>query len=200
MSLLEFAPNLSSSTLKYIISDIQKLTTTIANDTVYVFTDGNCKRNGKTNAKGGYSVYFGDENETRFCVYNKTEIVKEPTNQKCELTAIYEVFKTVSQNTSQFIDKKIVVCTDSMYSINCLTRWYKSWQGNNWKTSKGETVKNKDIITSIVSLKETLEMDNIKVDFKHVNSHTIEPPIRSPLHFFWKGNKHVDDSINRMLE
>ena len=39
----------------------------------------------------------------------------------------------------------INIYTDSAYVINSITKWIKSWQKSNWKNSKGQDVKNKDL-------------------------------------------------------
>ncbi len=35
------------------------------------FTDGNCKNNGRSNAKGGYAVFFSDEEDSEYFHLNK---------------------------------------------------------------------------------------------------------------------------------
>ncbi len=42
----------------------------------------------------------------------------------------------------------IKIMTDSSYSINCLTKWYKSWEKKNFKID-GKEVKNLEIIKRV---------------------------------------------------
>ena len=91
-------------------------------------------------------------------LYNSGTI--EPgTNQRGEL---YAIFDCIQSNVK--IDYLI---SDSKYSINCLTSWYKNCIKNNWKTSKNEDVLNKDIIEPIIN---NNKLKNIK--FIHINSHS----------------------------
>ena len=36
--------------------------------------------------------------------------------------------------------EEIVIFTDSEYSLNSLTKWYKNWENNGWLTSTGNPV------------------------------------------------------------
>ncbi len=97
---------------------------------LYIFTDGSSKNNGKKNCRASSSIYTGD--------FSKTEIIlEEPSNQKAELYAIKMALDYICSN---YKDKKVVIVTDSMYSIKCLTIWYRQWIKNDWKTSNGKKV------------------------------------------------------------
>lgn len=63
--------------------------------------------------------------------------------------------------------EKIEIITDSLYTINCVTKWYKTWMKNNWKTANKKEVKNKDLIQKILKLIKT--KDEIK--WTHVAGH-----------------------------
>lgn len=43
-----------------------------------------------------------------------------------------------------------IIYSDSTYAISCLTLWYKAWDRNNWIDSKGDPVKNRELITEIL--------------------------------------------------
>lgn len=145
----------------------------------HVFTDGACSKNGKKNSCAGYGVFFGD-NDSRN-ISKKIEGVKQ-TNNLAELSAISECVKTLKE------DGHYNIVSDSMYSINCLTKWYPKWEKNNWKTAKGTDVLNKDVII------ETLKnMKNKDIKFVHINSHQDEPSNTEGLaYFLWYGNKMAD--------
>lgn len=132
-------------------------------ENINVFTDGACTANGKKNATAGIGIYFPDQE----CENISEKFVLKPiTNQRAEL---YAILKALNIILSQCKCNKITVYTDSLYSINCLTKWIKSWKNNNWRTSTGKPVKNKDII---VQIDKILEENKDLVIFKHVNSHT----------------------------
>ena len=200
--LLEIIPKLSSKTIKNIFEDLDKDNVKFEkdNDIIYVFTDGNCKKNGRKDAKAGYCVFFTEDEDSIYYTLNKCDIItSDPTNQKAELTAMYHLFKIIDENDDLFKNKRINICSDSQYTIKCITEWYKNWEKNGYKTSKNENVKNSDIIKKIIKLKEITE-ENCKITFKHVFSHTIEPKNKDTLeHYIWKGNKVCDELINELI-
>lgn len=205
-SLVDIADRLSSKTMKYILNDLgigyeahdqTKASSNTMSNKVYIFTDGNCKRNGKSDAKAAYGIYFNDKSYSHM---NRARLLetKSHTNQKAELQAVLELFKTLNANVADFKDKHIVICTDSMYAINCVTKWSQSWKKNNYKTSKGEEVKNADTIKSILV---EIEKCELKFEFKHVMSHTQEPIDKTSVQYLiWQGNFIVDAAINKLLE
>jgi ribonuclease HI len=65
------------------------------------------------------------------------------TNQRAELTAIVRALDIAPLN------RDVTIYTDSRYSINCVTNWYKSWVRNKWMTAKNKPVENKDLIMDI---------------------------------------------------
>jgi ribonuclease HI len=204
LTLIDILPNLSSKTISNLVNDLNVLLpkSTEQSDKIHVFTDGNCKKNGKTDSKGGYGIFFTeDENSILYQFNTVRKLVENPTNQKAELSAILKLFKIVDNNHDIFKNKEIVVCTDSMYSINCITKWSLNWELNNWKTSKGEDVKNASIIKMIMELKKNIESINIKISFKHVFSHVKKPENENSLeYFYWYGNNKVDNMINEILD
>lgn len=200
-TLMEVFHKLSSKTIKYIMNDLGSNKDETEQNTVYAFTDGGCKNNGKPNAKGGYAVFFSDKTECEYFKLNKVGlIVSDPTNQKAELTAMYHLFNILKENKALFANKKVVVCSDSMYSIKCINEWCKKWEMNNWKTSKGEAVKNCDLIQKMVNIKKQCEDGKIEVIFKHVFSHTVAPIDKTTKDYMlWYGNDTVDKMINELI-
>ncbi len=130
---------------------------------IIVFTDGSCINNGKKCAKGGMGVHF--PNNELPDLSTKFELGKI-TNQRAELGAIYLSLKYLKENFDDLKKKKIEIFTDSKYSINCLNRFVKTWEKNNWKTVNGKDVLNQDLIKSI--LKYIKKYD---IEFTHVLSH-----------------------------
>lgn len=171
---------------------------------LYIFSDGNCKGNGKKNARGGYSVYFGEN--LPFSQFNITGLSRPndddpiPTNNKMELSGIRYIFKTLSENQEIFKDINIVIVSDSQYSINAITKWSDNWVKNGWKNSKKQDVKNKELIKDILELKNKT-IGNLNVKFKHVFSHLQEPKNKESLEWkLFNGNRIVDTNINKMLD
>jgi ribonuclease HI len=110
---------------------------------VEVYTDGACSRNGKKGAKASWAFYFPEHKPL-----SNASIVPEDnaqTNQRGELMAISEAVKKAELSFSPS-ETELKICTDSMYSKNCLTDWLPSWIRNNWRTSQGGDVIHRDLI------------------------------------------------------
>ena len=148
-------------------------------DRDFVFTDGSCINNGKKNAYGGYGIFFSKNN-----VKNVSQRMKgKVTNNKAELTAILESLKLMTP------ESKYYIVTDSDYSINCVTKWYRGWEKNGWKNKKGDPIKNPELIQPIIELLKAL---NVK--FIHVNSHLPKPDDKSSMEYkLWYGNDKADE-------
>jgi ribonuclease HI len=201
-TLIEVIENLSTKTIELLKRDLEtkeEIHTENNNNVIYVFTDGNCKNNGKEKSKGGYGVFFTNDEDSPYYELNTVRLViTNPTNQKSELMALEKLFSIISENDVLFDAKKtVIVCTDSMYSINCIEKWSKNWLRNNWKTAKGEEVKNADIIKSILSKRMGCKC---KVEFRHVRSHMAAPKNTNTIEYkIWQGNYTVDGMINKLL-
>ena len=97
-----------------------------------------------------------------------------------ELLAIYMAIVNIIHKVKEY--QKIIIFTDSNYSINCLTKFINGWIKNNWILSNGQPVKNKDIIQKIYLLLQQYK----NITFEHINSHTGKEDIHS------KGNARAD--------
>lgn len=92
---------------------------------------------GKIDARAAYSIYFANP---QYYNLNKTEMIKNASNNKAELSGILEIFKIINE---QNLIMPIIIISDSMYSINSISKWSDNWIKNNWKNSKKQDVKNK---------------------------------------------------------
>ena len=139
------------------------------NNTIFnninIYTDGACINNGKKNAKAGIGIYISDD----FTISEK--LIGLPTNQRAELYAILKALLVIDILNY----KNINIYTDSMYSINCITKWVKGWKKNGWKDSKKKDVKNKDLIDNIDKIYSKYN----HIHFNHVEAHTNKTDIHS---------------------
>jgi len=158
-----------------IIKDDNVFTRMIADNRKYeiVFTDGSCQRK-----MASMSVFFGIGDKRNI---GEVLDIQRPTNQKAELYAILKALEIMEPT------KNYLIYTDSQYSIDCLTKWYRSWIKNEWKTSKNKEVLNQEIIKPILNL-----MNYRTVQFKHVRAHKKAPPKDSPKYIPWFGNMMSD--------
>lgn len=141
---------------------------------ISVYTDGSCSCNGKKDAVGGIGIYFGPEDPRNYSAtlskfYNDTfaGTVKN-TNNLAELCAIFQACKILEKDLES--GKKVLILTDSNYSINCLTVWYRNWIKNDWLNASKNPVSNKIVIEKILNDYLLKFKDSIK--FKHVKAHT----------------------------
>ncbi|KAJ1985240.1 hypothetical protein H4R33_004129 [Dimargaris cristalligena] len=128
-----------------------------------VYTDGAASKNGRQGARAGVGVYYGP---------NDPRNVSEPllhanqTNQCAELTAIKRALETSDPSIP------LEICTDSQYSIDCITKWCKAWDKNGWKTSTGAKVVNADVIQGI---RQNIQARGGSVSFTKVRGHSGDP-------------------------
>lgn len=141
---------------------------------ISVYTDGSCSSNGKKNAIGGIGVYFGHEDPRNFSAglskfYSDTFTgTAKNTNNLAELCAILQACKILEKDLES--GKKVLILSDSNYSIKCLTVWYRNWIKNEWLNASKKPVSNKIVIEKILDDYLLKFKDSIK--FKHVKAHT----------------------------
>lgn len=132
-------------------------------NTVTVFTDGSCSGNGKKNASGGIGIHFPNGELKDLSKVYQGDFC---TNQKTELLAILTAIRYIKKYYN--LDKiKIVVKTDSMYSINCVTKWITGWMNNGWVTANQKPVSNREYIEHIYYY-----YNKYNIEFEHVEAHT----------------------------
>lgn len=156
---------------------------------LFVYTDGSCINNGKKNCFGAIGIFFTDNDSDNLgqAIDNEGNKV---TNQTMELLAVIQALKIIDDkiDRNEINPKIIVICTDSTYIINSITKWYGNWIKNNWKNSKGDDVENKDLIQLLHELKSKY----ITI-FKHIRSHQSEPSDKdSEKYCHWYGNNMAD--------
>jgi ribonuclease HI len=168
--------------LKYLSKKIYAILKTKERETdkrEEIFTDGSAIKSKTKGISGGYGIFFGVDDKR-----NVSERLRVPkiTNNVAELTAIRECLKILSHK------KKYIIYTDSEYSIKSITLWSKNWIKNNWKTTTGKDVKNKELIVEILDL-----LEKIDVKFVHVRSHQKEPSNKNSIEYkLWAGNNYAD--------
>ena len=120
-----------------------------------IYTDGACSGNP---GPGGWGAVIFDEKDKQNNISGK---VKETTNNRMELVAPIMALKKIRSKSD------VVIFTDSTYVKNGITEWIKKWEKNNWKNSKKEPVKNKDLWIKL----DNLCKDN-KIIWKWVKGHS----------------------------
>ncbi|MBN3859966.1 ribonuclease HI [Neisseriaceae bacterium PsAf] len=129
----------------------------MADDKVYLYTDGACKGNPGPGGWGALLCYqehekemYGGENNT--------------TNNRMELTAVIKGLQALKKSC------QVAIYTDSQYVKNGITQWMPNWKKNNWKTANKKPVKNQDLW-----LKLDQELEQHQVSWHWVKGHAGHP-------------------------
>ena len=124
---------------------------------IKIYTDGSCMSNP---GNGGWAAIINIDGEIKKISGNE----KNTTNNRMELMAPINALKNINSKDP------IEIFTDSKYVKNGITEWINTWVINNWKTSKKEDVKNKDLWLELHKLNQSL---NVK--WKWVKAHAGDP-------------------------
>uniref|UniRef100_UPI0037E87CCE ribonuclease H1 n=1 Tax=Semicossyphus pulcher TaxID=241346 RepID=UPI0037E87CCE len=141
---------------------------TYMGDAVVVYTDGCCSGNGKKGARAGIGVYWGCNNPLNVA----DRLHGRQTNQRAEIQA---ACKALEQAKEQNI-KKLVLYTDSKFTINGVTSWVKNWKLNGWRLKSGGQVTNKE---------DFVKLDRLNAELEVVWMHI-------PGHVGYRGNEEAD--------
>ena len=112
---------------------------------ITIYTDGSCLTNP---GNGGWAAIINENDEKKIISGNE----KNTTNNRMELLAPINALRGIKPGS------KIKIYTDSQYVKNGITEWINTWLNNNWKTSKKEDVKNKDLWIELYNLTKFLDI------------------------------------------
>ena len=159
---------------------IRKNTKPLSNNkNINVYTDGACTNNGKPDARAGFGIWFGDNDER-----NISESFTGPqTNNRAELLAIIKALTILRDEIEQ--GQPVMIYSDSLYSIRCCTTYGEKMSKKGWQT-KGEDIPNRQLVE--VAYNFVKKYNNIK--FKHIKAHTGLKDEHSI------GNEHADRLAN----
>ncbi|XP_005662827.1 ribonuclease H1 isoform X2 [Sus scrofa] len=125
---------------------------------VVVYTDGCCSSNGRRRARAGIGVYWGPGHPLNVGI----RLPGRQTNQRAEIHAACKALELAkAQNIS-----KLVLYTDSMFTINGITSWVPGWKKNGWRTSTHKEVVNKEDFQELERLAQGMD-----VQWMHVPGH-----------------------------
>ena len=104
------------------------------NDPIFkIYTDGACINNGYSNAKCSIGIHFPKTNFIQLNDISEFLDVKKSSNNVAELTAIKKSLEIIKENK---IIAPINIYTDSMYSKNCIEKWYPNWVKKKYSSYK----------------------------------------------------------------
>jgi ribonuclease HI len=143
---------------------------------IEAYTDGSLRRE-KAGDVCGYGVYFpGKELKNIAGAFT----IEPITNNRAELFAIYRAIKRIDQ---YYTFDRIVIFTDSEYSMKATTLWIRKWKQNNWKNAKKKPVENQDLIKKI---DDFLQKYPKKIEIRWTRAHVGT-----------RGNEEADRLANR---
>lgn len=120
---------------------------------VRIFTDGACSDNP---GPGGWAVVIN--NEDSCSTLSGYEL--KTTNNRMELMAVVKVFEKILEDNIKGVEYDLY--SDSAYVVNAINNhWVEKWENNNWKTTKLEDVKNKDLWNKLMNIKYAMSLKGL---------------------------------------
>ena len=132
----------------------------------FVYTDGACSNNGRSNARAGLGVYFSEGDARNL----SKSVVGKQTNNTAELSAVVEAYHLIHEDLKA--GKKIGLVTDSEYVLKCVGSYGEKCERVGWKKKKP--------IPNVELLKEVyLLYKDSGVEFIHIDAHTGRQDVHS---------------------
>jgi ribonuclease HI len=123
-------------------------------ESVTIYTDGACSGNGTTSSYGGWAVVLLLGTHER----ELSGAERGATNQQMELRAAIEGLRSLRHPC------RVALHSDSSYVVECFRQsWWRRWQENGWRTSKGRPVDNRALWEELLELTAVHEVDWVKV-------------------------------------
>lgn len=132
------APTKSKLTIKP--KSPSQTSSSVAGDTIIIYTDGACTGNP---GKGGYGAVIidGDRREELSAGYKLT------TNNRMEMMGAIAALESLKSNS------KVKLHSDSKYLVDAVVKgWAKKWQANGWRRNAKEMAKNPDLWQELLDL------------------------------------------------
>ena len=131
---------------------------------IRIFTDGACSENP---GPGGWAVVLNTADKCKTISGNE----KITTNNRMELKAVIEAFKNALSKECQ-TDDEYELFSDSAYVVNSINNgWVNKWQQNDWKTTKNEDVKNKDLWEELAALRNKARSVGVYIKIIKIKGH-----------------------------
>lgn len=120
-------------------------------NTVVLYTDGACSGNP---GAGGYGAILSFKGKEK--ILSGGEL--NTTNNRMELMAVICGLENVKEGN------KVKVFSDSAYVVNAFNQnWIENWKRNNWRTSAGAEVSNKQLWKRLLEAMEGKDVEFVKV-------------------------------------
>lgn len=131
---------------------------------VRIYTDGACSENP---GPGGWASIWVSDNKIKV----KSGCNPNTTNNQMELLAVVVSLRRIVSNHCKSDTYEIY--SDSAYVVNSINNnWIYRWSLNDWKTSKGNNVKNRELWEECIKLLSTIKSSCVKLIFMKVKGHS----------------------------
>lgn len=140
---------------------------------INLYTDGACRGNGKENARAAIGIVLKIGIEEAY-FYKEVINFEENTNNKAEIYAIIKGLELLSKKhkpNSNFEKDKLIIYSDSNYTIQGITNWINGWRANGWITSSRTPVKNVELWKKLDYELEKINK-NYDIEFVKVKGHS----------------------------
>lgn len=131
---------------------------------VRIFTDGACSENP---GPGGWAAVFNSDSKCKTISGNE----KMTTNNRMELMAVIQAYSKVLSK-AQNEDTEFELYSDSAYVVNSINNgWIDKWQRNNWKTTKNDDVKNRDLWEKLAYMRNKARSLGVYIKIIKIKGH-----------------------------
>lgn len=137
---------------------------------IRIYTDGACSENP---GPGGWASIWVSDNGIKVISGNNPNT----TNNQMELTAVVVSLRRVrnflTTLSNPWMSKEYEIYSDSAYVVNSINNnWVDRWMLNDWKTSKGDDVKNVELWMECLKLLSKIRQMGVKITFIKVKGHS----------------------------
>ena len=137
---------------------------------IRIYTDGACSENP---GPGGWASIWVSDNGIKVISGNNPNT----TNNQMELTAVVVSLRRVrnflTTLSNPWMSKEYEIYSDSAYVVNSINNnWVDRWMLNDWKTSRGDDVKNVELWMECLRLLSKIRQSGVKITFIKVKGHS----------------------------
>lgn len=130
---------------------------------IRIFTDGACSENP---GPGGWAAVFNAADKCTTISGHESLT----TNNRMELRAVIESFKKILKRPKRNVEYELY--SDSAYVVNTINNnWIDMWRKNNWKTTKRDDVKNKDLWEELAYLQDCARKLGVYIKIIKIKGH-----------------------------
>ena len=127
-----------------------------------IYTDGSSRGNP---GRAGWGCIVMSEKKVR----EYSGGLKLATNNQMEMYAVEHAMYLINAIGQR--GDKIIIHSDSQYTIKGLTEWILGWEKNGWKNSQKKEVINIEAWKRMLSLKRQIKNKDIEMVLKYIKAH-----------------------------